>query len=77
MHVPLAHVIWLGSWIIKDELFHQPMYGGRRGMCVYLCVVFRLQEEVELMEDEVRRREGGEEVETDTEMERELYVALF
>ena len=40
-------------------------------------VVFRLQEEVELMEDEVRRREGGEEVETDTEMERELYVPLF
>lgn len=44
---------------------------------MYVYVVFRLQEEVELMEDEVRRREGGEEVETDTEMERELYVALF
>lgn len=29
------------------------------------------------MEDEVRRREGGEEVETDREMERALYVALF
>ena len=40
-------------------------------------VVFRLQEEVELMEDEMRRREGGSEVETDSEMERALYVAYM
>ena len=32
----------------------------------------RLQEEVELMEDEMKRREGGADVETDREMERAL-----
>ena len=41
-----------------------------------VCAVSRLQEEVELMEDEMRRREGGTDVETDGEMERALYVGL-
>ena len=37
--------------------------------CVCVCV-FRLQEEVELLEDEMRRREEGiTDVETDGEME--------
>ena len=44
---------------------------------MYMHAVSRLQEEVELMEDEMRRREGGADVETDGEMERALYVGLY
>ena len=43
--------------------------------CVYVCVCVcdRLQEEVDLMEDEMRRREeGGGEVLTDQDMEKAL-----
>ena len=47
-------------------------------MCVWSVALCRLQEEVELMEDEMRRREeGGGDVLTDSEMENELWVALM
>ena len=42
-------------------------------MCTCVCVCDRLQEEVDLMEDEMRRREeGGGEVLTDKDMEKAL-----
>ena len=47
-------------------------------MCVCVCVCVRLQEEVELMEDEMKRREeGGTDVVTDRDMERALYVSVY
>ena len=56
---------WLPGEYVKKRLSNQ--------LCLSLCVcvcVFRLQEEVELLEDEMRRREEGiTDVETDGEME--------
>ena len=47
-------------------------------VCIYMYMPFRLQEEVELMEDEMRRREeGGTDTVTDMDMERALYVTVL